>query len=279
MTRRERPRQVGYYPGCMGLDCARELDESVRAVLEALDTEPVELADWTCCGGLVVDEAVARGLTRRVLDRAQEKTILCACPVCARRMRAVNPGRAVRSVVGLLTEPYYLQLLEERAEEDLEGLKAACYYGPGAGQSESAGLEQLVRACGAEVVKWPGRRKPHGGLTAFTDPALMQKLCSGILVDAIEAGADFMVLSDPHAQFNLDCFQYPIGRELGRAVQMPVLFCSELVAHALGLEAAEACYRRHVTSPLGLFLDYYDRREVAHAPKPLSPGHAMTGEK
>ena len=45
-----------------------------------------------------------------------------------------------------------------------------------------------------------------------------------------------------------------------RAVEIPVLFAGELVAHVLGLDVAESCYRRHMTSPLGLFLDYYDRQ-------------------
>ena len=42
--------RIGYYPGCSLLGSSREFDESVRAVLGALDVELVEVPDWNCCG-------------------------------------------------------------------------------------------------------------------------------------------------------------------------------------------------------------------------------------
>jgi len=81
-----------------------------------------------------------------------------------------------------------------------------------------------------------------------------------VLEEAMDAGADIIVVEDPHAQLNLDLFQYPIGRELRRAVDIPVLFVSELVAHTLGLEVIDRCYNRHATPPWRVFLDYYDRK-------------------
>ena len=272
------PRRVAYYPGCMSLDCARELDQSLRAALRALDVEPVELKGWSCCGGDILDSVFPTAgvpLASRILESAGAiaKELVCACPVCAKRLRELGGAVAVRSALEFLTDSRMLALIGRRRKENLEGLKAACYYGPSRNGTdedapENPPMETLARACGLTAVKWPGRRRPHGGTSAFARPALMRALAGKILTDAIDAGADLILVDDPHAQLNLDLFQYAIGKELKRAVDIPVLFESELVAHALGLDVAEACYHRHATSPYGLFLDYYDRRFAVRSEAP-----------
>ena len=265
------PRRLAYFPGCMSLDCSREMDISLRAVFAALDVQLVELPDWNCCGGDLADSmgsTVARALAMRILTQAAQVAdeLVCACPVCVGHLSGFGDGVRVRSALEVLAEPHLLSLIEERRAERLEGMKAVCYTGPvsnaSTGETSSTGpaLEKVVRTCGLATVKWPGRRKPHGGTSVFTRPELMRALAAKVLTDAIDAGADLIVLDDPHAQLNLDLFQYPIGRERKRAFEIPVLFAGELVAHVLGLDAAESCYRRHMTSPLGLFLDYYDRQ-------------------
>ena len=278
MSRTE-ARRVAYYPGCMSLDCVRELNISMRAVLTALDIEPVEWKGWNCCGGDLGDSVFPEGasaLTERILTSAASvgTELVCACPVCASRLGGAKGAVKVSSALELLTRPHTMALLEQRRKETLEGLKAACYYGPSRGGSEedtpgSPPLEQLARMCGVSPVKWAGRQRPHGGYSAFMSPGLMRGLAGKILTDAMEAGADFILVEDPHAQLNLDLFQYPIGRELKRAVDIPVLFASELAAHALGLDEAEGCYGRHATPPFRMLLDHYDRRyAVKSEPKP-----------
>ncbi len=259
-------RRVAYFPGCMSVDCARELDESLHAVLGALDVKPVELAGWNCCGGDLLDAKTAEPLRRRILGQATEtaEELVCACPVCARRLSGGSGAPVVRSALEFLVQPRALALIEQRRKESLEGLKVVCYYGPSrtggdVEGGETSPMERLVRACGLSVLKWPSRRRPHGGDTVFARPGLMRVLAGRILCDAIDAGADFVVLDDPHAQLNLDLFQYPIGRELKRAVDIPVLFVVELVAHALGLDVVERAYRRHATPPMRAFLEHYDR--------------------
>ena len=279
-------RRVTYYPGCMSLDCAGELDQSLRAVLAGLDVEPVEQADWNCCGGDVVDSVFPSGgtaLIRRIMDGvgADLEELICACPVCARRLRTSVGRVAVCSALEFLTRPHTLALIDQRRKEKLTGVKAACYYGPSRSgweedSPETPPMETLVRTCGLTPVKWAGRRRAHGGYSTFTRPALMRVLAGRILTDAIDAGADLIVLDDPHAQLNLDLFQYQIGRELKRAVDIPVLFASELVAHALGLDVIERCYRRHVTPPFRVFLDYYDRRFAVGPARESSGGGDST---
>lgn len=269
-------RRVAYFPGCMSVDCARELDMSLRAALAALDVEAVELAGWNCCGGDVVDSvtpAAAAPLARRILDEAASLNdeLVCACPVCPTRLGGAEGRVKVRTALELLSEPHMLSLIEQRRKEKLEGLKVACFYGParvvtGDDAPESRPMEDVMRTCGLTVVSWPGRRRPHGGYSAFAAPSLMRAIAGRVLVEAIESGADLIVLEDPHAQLNLDLFQYTIGRELRRAVDIPVLFVSELVAHTLGLEVVDRCYSRHATPPFRVFLDHYDR-QFAVVPK------------
>ena len=262
-------RRLAYFPGCMSTDCARELSASLCAVLEALDIEVLELPDWNCCGGDVADSSgsvAGRPLAQRILRQAATLAdeLVCACPVCTGRLRSVD-STAVHSALDVLTEQHTLTLIKARRKEELEGIKAACYYGPvrddfNGSSTDGPPMERLMRTCGVSTVKWAGRRKPHGGYAAFTQPGLMRASAGRVLTDAIDAGADVIVVEDPHAQLNLDLFQYQIGQELKRTVDIPVLFCTELVAHVLGLDITERCYRRHATPPFGMFLDYYDRR-------------------
>jgi len=264
-------RRLAYFPGCMSRDCAREMDVALRGVFDALDVELVELEDWNCCGGNLAESADSHAgdvLAERIINSAARMgdELVCACPVCVARLRRAAGSLKVRSALDVLAEPHYLSLIESRRSEKLDGLKAACYYGPprsaSNGDSPENGppLERLVRTCGLATVKWPGRRKPHGGTSLMTNAALMRALAGAVLTDAIDAGADLIILDDPHAQLNLDLFQFQIGCERKRAVEIPVLFVAELVAHVLGLKVTESCYRRHMTTPLGVFLDYYDRR-------------------
>ena len=41
---------VTYYPGCSLKSSARDYDESIKAICQALDINLQEPKDWTCCG-------------------------------------------------------------------------------------------------------------------------------------------------------------------------------------------------------------------------------------
>ncbi len=42
--------RISYYPGCSLHGTALEYDQSLKAVVECLGIELVELPDWNCCG-------------------------------------------------------------------------------------------------------------------------------------------------------------------------------------------------------------------------------------
>jgi len=42
--------KFSYYPGCSSHSTAKEYDESVRVVSDALGIELQEIEDWSCCG-------------------------------------------------------------------------------------------------------------------------------------------------------------------------------------------------------------------------------------
>ena len=96
----DRPRRLAYFPGCMSLDCAREMDISLRAVFAALDIHLVELPDWNCCGGNLVDSmgsGTAWSLAERILRRTGVDITLC--PHCGkghlrRTDRVIMPSRS-----------------------------------------------------------------------------------------------------------------------------------------------------------------------------------------
>ena len=151
---------IGYYPGCSLHGTSREFDESLRAVLAALDVPIVEIDDWSCCGASsahTTDRVLGVALPARNLALAEAQgfaSVLAPCAACYNRLTvarlavASEDGLAERipevlgrpfansvevlGVVGLLRDA--AAAIEERvaaaqAPNPLAKLRLAAYYG------------------------------------------------------------------------------------------------------------------------------------------------------
>jgi len=149
-------------PGCSLRESAQEYDVSVRAVMERLDAELVEIPDWTCCGASAVesvDRALMRGLPARNLALAEKELpgldILAPCSACylnllklertAKTDRAVmaeanellaeeglaysGTGGHTRHLLDILLNDVGIEAIRERVERPLAGITVAPYYG------------------------------------------------------------------------------------------------------------------------------------------------------
>jgi heterodisulfide reductase subunit B len=279
--------RYAYYPGCSLLSGAKEYDASVRAVFERLAIDLVELTDWSCCGAVHADVENADAATvlpARNLALAEAQgfdKILAPCSGCYRNLRRaslrVAADNGVRKTVNkLLREgltlskdievlhPVYaileelgLDTIGRAVTRPLTGLKVASYYGCMMSRPKDRfdsperplGLDQIVGALGAEVVDYPMKAKCCGGAMAISHSGVTARLSGAVLESAQEAEADLVALACPMCHTALDAYQARAERALGHALDLPVLYITQLMGLALGVDASKLGFERHLVSP------------------------------
>jgi len=154
--------KYAYYPGCSLRESAREYDVSVRAVMERLGAEIMEIPDWTCCGASAVesvDRRLMHALPARNLALAERDLpgldILAPCSACylnllkferaakvdreamagANAMIAeeglsyAGTGGRTRHLLDILLNDVGPEAIREKVEFPLAGIRVAPYYG------------------------------------------------------------------------------------------------------------------------------------------------------
>jgi heterodisulfide reductase subunit B2 len=280
---------IGYYPGCSLTGTSREYDLSLRAVLKALDVELQEINDWSCCGASsahVTNHLLAIALPARNMLLAHKQNlgeIMAPCAACYNRLVAaqheINASDALRQKIErVLEEPYsdgaqvinIIQMFErigtdaihEKAQVDLSKLTVACYYGcllvrPADllhfdDAEQPVSMERLIEATGAKTVDWNFKTECCGAAHSIARTDIVLDLSKKILRDAQEHGADAVIVACPMCHSNLDMRQRNIKRQDSAFKDIPVLYLSELIGVALGLDK----------KVLGLDLHFIDAMSV-----------------
>lgn len=276
---------IPYFPGCTLSTRARGYDRSGRAVAEALDMALDALPDWQCCGAtfpLAVDNTLAFVAPARMLTLAQQSgghlTTLCA--VCYHVLKRTQvflerQPEALERINWFTGEPYegrarvshFLELLRDelgwealagRVVRPLAGLRVAPYYGCLLLRPESeiglddpdapSILHDCLAALGCEAIDFPYQAECCGSYLAVSRPELPQELAREILASARRGGAQAIATACPLCQFNLDYTQRGADGRAG----LPVLYFTQLMAVALGLDAAAWGLEGHYVDPLPL---------------------------
>jgi heterodisulfide reductase subunit B len=87
-------------------------------------------------------------------------------------------------------------------------------------------------------------------MTTYEDAAL--KLSADILERAIENGAHCIATTCPLCQMNLEAYQNKINKRYNKNYQMPILFFTQILGVALGLDEKE----------LGIDKNFYRCKEL-----------------
>lgn len=274
-----------YFPGCSLKGTGRAYEESLLAVLSALDVEVKEINDWNCCGAtayMAVDESKALALAARDLAIAEQDDcdLLVPCSGCflvlektKKQLEDYPDKRAtvsgllresgleyrgkvkVRHPLDVILNDVGLEKIKERVKEPLEGLNIAPYYGcqivrPYATfdhQTYPVTMDQLFEAVGATVVRYPLKTRCCGGSLTGTIPNVGDRLSYILLKEASKRGADTIATLCPLCQFNLDSYQDRISGTY-EPVNMPVVYFTQILGLALGLSAKELGLHRHIIS-------------------------------
>ena len=111
-------------------------------------------------------------------------------------------------------------------------------------------LDDFTRAAGAEPVPFAGKTKCCGGSVAVISPDKTLHLMKDILDEAKAAGAEVISTPCPLCQTNLEMYQPAVNARFGTDFNIPVVFYTQLLAVAMGLDAAaDAGLNQHLITP------------------------------
>lgn len=262
------------YPGCSLEGTSRSFDVSLNVVLKALGIELGTLKDWNCCGATsahALDHRLYLGLTARNLGLAEKQgfnEILAPCAACYHRLASANVeftndpellksvnteadvpyggDTKVRNVLDYLANVVGTSRIAERVTAPLSGMKAVCYYGclntrvPRMKSFDDVeypmSMDRVVHAVGAEALDWSYKTECCGASLFVTSEPTARRLVSRILHDAEVRGADCIVLACPMCHNNLDTKQAQIREEFNLSRPIPILFISQLIGLAFGID-------------------------------------------
>jgi heterodisulfide reductase subunit B len=173
----------------------------------------------------------------------------------------------VRHACEVLVNDVGLEKVKEQVKNPLAGLKVAGYVGcqtvrPFAG-TESGGhydtydqpefLDDFVEACGAEAVPYDPKTSCCGGSVSVYSPDKTLHLIKKILQAAVDAGADVVATPCPLCQQNVEMYQEAINKKFGTNFDIPVVFYSQLMAVAFGMDAKnDAALDQNMIKPIKL---------------------------
>jgi heterodisulfide reductase subunit B len=161
------------------------------------------------------------------------------------------------------------EFIGSKMGQGLSGLKVAPYYGcqlvrPNFGFDDPEApqaLDRLVTSLGAEAVPFPLKNRCCGGSLVVSEEDMALGLIHKLLTNAVKGGAQCIVTPCPLCQINLDAYQGRVNRKFRANLGLPVLFVTQLIGLALGIDARSLGLDTNIVSP-GPVLDYIARREV-----------------
>ena len=302
-----------YYPGCSARGSSKDYELSTQAVCKALDINLVDIPDWNCCGSTpahAVDTELSAALCVRNLDIAAQQEaelVLTPCPSCLSNLkldskRMEDPAFLVRvdelldgpsaktfppvtSVMQGIAENFDMEAIAARVRKSLKGLRLAAYYGclmsrpaeiMNFGDPENPTLmESMLAACGAEMVDFPLKTACCGASFGIPERPMTARNSGRILDLATQLGVDAVIVACPLCQMNLDLRQPQASKEMGTSFNLPVLYFTQMMGIAFGLDHKDLGLGKLRVSADGLIRKLDElRRESAAGSKAAEGGRS-----
>jgi heterodisulfide reductase subunit B2 len=265
--------------GCTIPARSRNYELSARNVAAKLGVELQDVEEFVCCGFPIkaVDRKSAEVLGAYNLSLARERNLdICTlCSSCAsalteaahrldgddRERERVNRhlGRAgqrygegprVRHFARILYEEVGPERIRSSLERNLGDLKIAVHYGchylkPSEiyeqfdDVEEPRSIETLLSLTGANVVDYPGKKRCCGGPVLPVDEKVAMSVTKGKLDDLAQAGVDALCLVCPFCSVMYDGNQKSIESEFGVTYNLPVLYLTQVLGLAMGIDKKE----------------------------------------
>jgi heterodisulfide reductase subunit B len=287
--------KYAYFPGCSQGSTAEEYNRSLLAVARRLESmELIEIPDWNCCGATpaaaIVSPTLPHSLAARNLSIAREmglNQIVAPCAACYKNLRKASHDLNHNLELRLLTAGALADREIGRApdvrhpldvvvndigvdnipvEKPLQGLKVASYYGclltrPAGGFDDieyPTSMDRLMEALGAEAIDFPYKTKCCGGGIYLFHENVSFSMSADVLAYAKAAGANVVAAGCPFCQLLLDLYQDKLESIKNTTFDMPILFFSQLMGLAMGLDRAELGLEKLIVSPFKLLAETVD---------------------
>ena len=295
--------KYGYYPGCSLEGISVEYDHSIRSLFRKLNIQMEDLPNWICCGTLAAP-SMGRllGLATPLWNVAQARQsgydqLITPCSAClyhfknAAKQVAENgtlqadveaildlsladPSLTIHPIE-LLSDDSFEARIKKMVQRDLSDLKVVSYYGCHISRPAEVmqfddpenpqSMERLLSWVGVQSRDWPGKVDCCGAHLSMIMPDVVVDMCTRLFESALAAGADAIVVACPMCHANLDTRQEEIAVKLGRPFTMPVLYFSQVLGYALGLEAKDLGFKKHIVDPVPLMLAKCRQRDMEAA--------------
>jgi len=272
---------LGFYPGCSLKGSSREYAESVLAVAKSFDIQIEEIKDWNCCGATAahsLNKELSLALPARVLSLAEKQglsEIVVPCAACYGRLSMTKFELAkdseLRAKIAEINGLEYqgttdilnvIQMLDKHVTPKIEGRivkpfehKVACYYGCYLVRphevlnfdrvEEPQSMDILMSKIGATPIDWAFKTECCGASMSISRTDLVGKLSGKIVGDAFDRGAEAIIVACPMCQSNLDMRRKEINSYLGKKIDIPVLYITQALGLAIGLDRKTLGVQRH----------------------------------
>lgn len=284
-----------YFPGCSSAEgTAVAYGLSTQAIASPLGMELIELEDWNCCGSTPygsTDELEAVCVAARDLALA-EKTgldLVTPCSSCYTTLNKVNSqlkeypdlkvkvdeclaaadlkyqGEVkVRHLFEVIYNDIGLDVVKSKVVNPLHGLRVAPYYGcqlvrpePGFDNPwNPQSIDHLIVTLGAEAVPYPLKDRCCGGSLVIPEVDIALGLIHKLLESAASNGAQCIVTVCPLCQTNLDAYQGMVNRRFRTKYNLPILFFTQLLGLALGVEPKALALDKSIVSAEAILAPY-----------------------
>jgi len=236
---------------------------------------------------LSTDNIMALLPPSRILARAREQgtTLTTLCAICfnviKRTNRLIQNDSEKREKInnfiemnyqGDLKVLHYLEILKqeigfaqikEKVKKPLAGLKAAAYYGcmllrpfdemEFDDKEKPTLFEEFLEAMGAEPIDFPYKIECCGSFQSVGSPDVATECGYKILGSATKNGAEVVVSTCPMCTFNIDHKQSDIKQKYLDFKPIPVLYFTQLLGMAMGLDYQSLGFEQNFVDPLPLF--------------------------
>jgi len=282
--------KIGLYPGCSMEGGSKEYRESVYAVAKAFNIELVNVPDWNCCGATAahnLNKVLSLALPARILALAEQaglEEIVVPCAACYSRLVMTQHELSLHhelkeEVVDALGMKYegsskilnVIQFIEKYILPELEkkvshpfAKKVACYYGcllvrphkvlQFDRYDDPMTMDNVMNKLGADAIDWAFKVECCGAGFSVSNTQAVATLSGKIMDDATHRGAEAVIVACPMCHSNLDMRRPQIDKYLGRKTKIPVIYITQAIGMAIGIDKKELGLQRHFV-PVDLILD------------------------
>lgn len=171
----------------------------------------------------------------------------------------------IRHILDVIVYDVGLNTVKKNVVQPLTGLRLAPYLGcmvprpdyfhRSSDHELPVELDLLLKALGADVVDYPLKTECCGGHMAQIGPEMAFEMIRRLISTADRLETDAMVTICPMCQLNLDGYQGEANRFFSTNYHMPVLFFTQLMGLAFGINPKELGFGLELVSARNLLDD------------------------